>query len=443
MATTLSLQRVRNVWTTRRPPVVVAVAMTVGAEGALVQARQLSGVQGVSLAVVAAAGWGLVVSDPRLESRPRWVATAIMLVFALALAAPPRGSHDLWSYVMYGRTAGVHHASPYVHPPSDYPHDPFLHLVGAGWRGTTSAYGPLFTQVSAALSNIVGTSALRARLAFQGLALAGVTAALALLWNETRSARAVAFVGLHPAVVTAIVNGGHNDGLVGLSVLLGAILVGRRRYTAAGVAVGLGMLVKASTGFGLFGIAVWLAGRNRRAAARFVAIAALTTAVGYLPLGTTAVHAIAGTANRTSRASVWSPIAHALRSQVGAVALVTVALPALVAAYRFQSQPLPALGAVSAIAAYLFVGAYVLPWYAAWGLPAAALARRSWISKLVAIDAAFLVAAYEFPRQFAAGSFDAVGRAVTLIPVAVVMLAVFVTALARSGRPGACAPRGP
>ena len=417
-----------------RPPVGVALAVTIGAEGVLLHASHLSGAQGVSLAVVSAAGWGLAVSDPRLESRPRWAVTAIVLVFAMALAVPPRGSHDLWSYVMYGRTIGVHHASPYVHSPSDYPHDPFLHLVGAGWRGTTSVYGPLFTALSTALTKVSGASALRARLAFQSLALVGVVAVLVVLWIETRSARAVAFVALHPAVVIAIVNGGHNDGLVALSVLAGVVLVGHRRFTAAGIAVGLGMLVKASTGLGLIGITVWLFGRDRRAAARFLLISALITAVGYLPFGTPAFRSIAGAVNRTSRASVWSPISNVLHDSVGRAALVTVLALAVAAAFRSRSQPLPALAAVGAIAAYLFAGAYVLPWYPVWALPAAALARRSWLSILVATDAAFLVAAYEFPRTSAPWSFDAVGRAVSLTPLAVVLLTVFVTLLVSSSR---------
>jgi hypothetical protein len=241
--------------------------VTVAAEGALVAAAHLSGLVGLVLALVAAAGWGLVVSDPRLESRPRGTACAIALAFAIAIAVPPRGSHDLWSYVMYGRTIAVHHASPYLHAPNAYPRDPFLHLVGSGWKGTKSIYGPLFAGVSAALTKVAGGSVLRARLAFQGLALLGVVAVLATLWIDTRSVRTIAFVGLHPAVVTAIVNGGHNDGLVGLAVLIGAVLVGRRRFTAAGIAVGLGMLVKVSAGLGIVGIAVGrsaaIAGRPR------------------------------------------------------------------------------------------------------------------------------------------------------------------------------------
>src|SRR6266700_4213735 len=39
--------------------------------------------------------------DPRLGVRP--VVAAIAVVFALAVAAPPRASNDLWSYAAYGR----------------------------------------------------------------------------------------------------------------------------------------------------------------------------------------------------------------------------------------------------------------------------------------------------------------------------------------------------
>src|SRR5450432_3652418 len=135
----------------RRPPVAAALAVTVVCEAALVALPHVVGLVGVLLAVIAVAGWGLVVSDPRLESRPVAAVGAIALALLVAIAVPPRGSHDLWSYVMYGRTLAIHHASPYVHAPGAYPGDPFLHLVGSGWKGTTSIYGPLFTAISAGL----------------------------------------------------------------------------------------------------------------------------------------------------------------------------------------------------------------------------------------------------------------------------------------------------
>jgi hypothetical protein len=414
----------------RRPPVEIAIAVTVAAEGALLVPAHLSGLEGFFVALVAAAAWGLVVSDPRLESRPRLTVCAIALSFAVAISIPPRGSHDLWSYVMYGRTIAVHHASPYLHAPSAYPHDPFLHLVGSGWRGTKSVYGPLFTGVSASLTKLAGGSVLRARLAFQGLALLGVVAVLATLWIETRSVRTMAFVGLHPAVVTAIVNGGHNDGLVGLAVLVGAVLVGRRRFTAAGVAVGLGLLVKASTGLGIVGIAVWSFRRDRRQTARFLVVAALTTVVGYLPVGTAALRHIAGSQSRTSRASVWSTVARAVPGAVGKPSVIAVVALVLIVALRFRTQPLPSLAAAAAIAPYLFLGAYVLPWYPAWALPSAAVARRSWLSVLVAVHAAFLVAAYEFPRGLVGGTLTARVSGAFNVSGAFVMLVVFVLLLA-------------
>jgi hypothetical protein len=422
----------------RRPPVAIALGVTLTAECALVALPRVSSMGGLALAVIAAAGWGLVVTDPRLESCRRLTVCAIALAFAVAIAVPPRGSHDLWSYVMYGRMVSAHHASPYVHAPNAFPHDPFVRLVGSGWRGTKSIYGPLFTALSAGLTKVAGGSVLRARLAFQGLALLGVIAVVATLWIETRSVRTIAFVGLHPAVVVAIVNGGHNDGLVGLAILVGAVLVGRRRFTAAGLVVGLGMLVKVSTGFGILGIAVWSFGRDRRSTVRFVAVAAATTLVGYLPVGSAGLRTLFDSEGRTSRASVWSPVSSVRHGSVGGLAIVAVAAFALIGARRFRAQGLPSLAAVGSIAAYLFAGAYVLPWYPAWALPSAALARRSWLSVLVAVHAAMLVAVYELPRQAVAGTVTAWLGGVFVFAVTAVVIAGCASLLAapRAGNRG-------
>ena len=191
--------------------------VTVAAESAVVAGgSRFIGSVGLVLVLLATAGWALVVSDTRVEEHPVWVAIAIGTAYAISVAAPPRNSHDLWSYVMYGRMVSAHHLSPYSHVPIDFLHDPFLGRVAAGWRHTSSVYGPVFTGVSAALTRVRGrfrTS--RARLAFQGLATIGVIATLAVIRRTTRSTAAVAFVGLHPVMVIVIVNGGHNDALVG------------------------------------------------------------------------------------------------------------------------------------------------------------------------------------------------------------------------------------
>jgi alpha-1,6-mannosyltransferase len=327
----------------------------------------------------------------------------------------------------------VYHASPYLHAPSAYPHDPFLQLIGSGWRGTRSVYGPLFTAVSTVLTKLAGTSVLRARLAFQGLSLAAVIAALAIVWHQTQSMRAVAFVGLHPAVIIAIVNGGHNDALVGLAVLGAAVLLARRRATAAGVVVALGLLVKASTVFGLVGLAIWVLARDRHRAVRFMLATGVTTAIGYAFTGTAAIRSVAGGAGRTSRASLWSVVSHFDPRVVGTAAALTVAVFAIVGAFRYRNVRLPWLPIGIAFAAYLFAGAYVLPWYAAWALPALALTRRSTVAVVVGGQTTLLVALYELSRHVDADTIGGTARGIGVVSGAVVLVAILITWLVRPG----------
>ena len=63
---------------------------------------------------------------------------------------------------------------------------------------------------------------------------------------------------------------------------------------------------------------------------------------------------------------------------------------------RRRRTPEPTTTALATTAAYLIAGAYVLPWYSAWALPTAAVERRSGVAVIVAAQAAFLVAVYEY-----------------------------------------------
>ena len=383
---------------TRNPAtfVVAALVVVVGAESAVVLGgSHLVGLPGLLLVLVASAAWALLASDERVEQCRGLVVIAIGVAFAVALAVPPRNSHDLWSYVMYGRTVSVHHASPYLHAPIAYRHDAFLSHVGSGWQNTKSVYGPLFTGVSSVLTRIAGSSELRARLAFQGLATFGVVAALVLIWRTTRSAGALVFVGLHPAVVTAIVNGGHNDALVGLAVMAGVLLAARRRWAGSGLVLGLGLLVKASTGIGLLGVAVWTFRRSRRGALTLVAAALATSAIGYAPAGFHALLTVGRAGNGNTRASPWDPISSLLHPSTALMVLV-VMLFAAAAAWSCRDARRPATATLVPMAAYLIAGVYVLPWYSAWALPTAALELRSRLALLVGLHAAFLVAVYEY-----------------------------------------------
>ncbi len=392
------------------------LAVVVLAESAIViGGSHFVGPAGFALAIVASLAWALVVSDARLERHLRFVVIAIGLAIVTALVVPPRSSQDLWSYVMYGRTWSVHHADPYLRPPAAFPHDPFLHRVAIGWRHAKSVYGPLFTGISGTLTRITGTSPLRARLAFQGLAALGVIATLGLIWATTRSARALTFVGLHPAVIIAIVNGGHNDALVGLAVLSGVLLASRRRWIGSGLVLGLGLLVKASAGIGLLGLAVWTFRRSRRGAFTLVAAALATTAAGYAPAGIHALRAVGRAGNGNTHASPWDPISSLLRPSTGLMVLV-VMLFAAAAAWCRRDASRPATATLAPMAAYLIAGVYVLPWYSAWALPTAALERRSRLAVLVGLHAAFLVAVYEYelPAQPRLTGAAAVVRSILL-----------------------------
>src|SRR5947209_5436719 len=98
-------------------------------------------------------------------------------LLVLAVVRPPMHSHDVWSYVMYGRTVSHHHASPYVHAPAAYPTDAFLARVDPLWRNTKSVYGPLFTAWAGLLTFLGGSVAVLQRLGFQLTAAAAVAVA--------------------------------------------------------------------------------------------------------------------------------------------------------------------------------------------------------------------------------------------------------------------------
>src|SRR5207253_8039945 len=123
---------------------------------------------------------------PRLDARR--VAVLVAPLLALAVAVPPRTSHDLWAYAMYGRVVTAHHANPYLQAPDRFPHDPVLQRVDRGWRATPSAYGPGFTALSAAVALVVRDRALPTRLAYQGLAALAIASMIVALARRRTAA---------------------------------------------------------------------------------------------------------------------------------------------------------------------------------------------------------------------------------------------------------------
>jgi hypothetical protein len=391
---------------------------------------------------------------------PRLLAVAIGGLLLLAVALPPRGSRDLWSYVMYGRMVSHHASSPYLHVPNDFRNDPFFHRVAAGWRNTPSVYGPVFTAIAAFGSFVAGGSALVARVFHQGLAALAVVVALRLIWSRTRSTAAVALLGLNPLVIVSVVNGGHNDALVGLALLGATLLATTDRPGSAGVCLALGALVKFTALLAAPVLLVWIAYRiGRRAAASFAVATAVTVVLAYVMAGWAAVTALGTNGGMVSRASLWDLPLTLLgaRSRLvpggwnphwtdaaAAVSVILVGAIVLAVAWRRRHDRDPAGAVALALGAYLVVGMYVLPWYVVWMIPVAAVSTSRLPHRLVLLFSALLPAVYALkartlPHQVAP-AWHWIGSGV--VPVAL-LVAFMAAAFARSAADPSIAPAAP
>ena len=149
--------------------------------------------------------------------------SAVLLV--MAAAVPPIQSGDVWSYASYGRMVIKYHDSPYTHTPADYANDPIMSRTAPIWATQSSIYGPAWVAVSAPGTWLAGDSPRLNRLWFSVMAAAAVGMAMWLVFRETEgSVLAMALLGVNPFVVVSVVNGAHNDAVVGLAVL-GATLL--------------------------------------------------------------------------------------------------------------------------------------------------------------------------------------------------------------------------
>jgi hypothetical protein len=163
----------------------------------------------------------------------------------LPLAGPVLLSTDVYTYWDYGRIAAVHDGNPYVDEPSDFPEDVAYPLMGSRWYDTTSVYGPGFTLASEVHAEAVGESADAAAWAYRALAaLAMVALVLLAARLSARPAFAAAFVGWNPLLAVHFASGGHNDAWM-MAFVLGALaLAAAGRPFLAGLSWGAAITIK-------------------------------------------------------------------------------------------------------------------------------------------------------------------------------------------------------
>lgn len=341
-----------------------------------------------TLTLLICVGYALVLWSAR--TLPAWtVAAGILAAELLVALGPPLVSQDVFGYIGFARLGALHGLDPYTHVAAEAPNDAILPFLG--WPLQASPYGPLFTLGSYALVPLGVAGALWAFKAIALLASLAVTALTALAARrEGRSGRrAAVFVGLNPVLLTLALGGAHNDPIV-LVFLAGALALSAgpvrsaRRLSAGAAALAVDIGVKASSGLVLpFYV---LSPRHWRERMR-LAIAAV------LALGAVATLAVTGFG---VHALGFLGALHEEQQQVA-----THSIPAETARWIglhglpgwWRDGFLAAFVAATALAlwktargadwrtmagwatlALLLSTAWLLPWYAVWLLPLAAVA---------------------------------------------------------------------
>ena len=248
------------------------------------------------------------------------------------------------------------------------------------WQNTSSVYGPLWNGISAGVVSVTHTSSQSTRMWFQSLAALSVFLAVLLIARRTRSPGAVALIGLNPLIIYDVVNGGHNDALVGLALLVGVLLASRERFALAALAIALGALVKLVALLGLVALIVWiLRKRGVHPAAIATGVGGGVIAVGYaLSGGLDALTPLRDARLQMSRNSIWllsnsegrtnlfgfgrvHSFSHDFLQSAATLSAITIFLLAAVLVAGHLRDKTPALVVGGALVAYLLAGRTCCP----------------------------------------------------------------------------------
>jgi alpha-1,6-mannosyltransferase len=284
-----------------------------------------------------------------------------------------------------------YHADPYLNGPHAIQFDQVYPYIGAKWVLTPSAYGPLFTALSALLAPLSIPAGV---IAYKGLAAVASLVIVALVWNTARvrglnPVRAAALVGLNPLVVVYGVGGGHNDLLMLAALIAGVALLLQHRDRLGGGSIIVATAIKLTAGllapFAFAELLGPLAHRRRRElllGAGVTAIAAAT--LSFALFGTGPLHLI-GTLRYNQSQGDWRSIPGFVSTRLGLGTIGHVTGYVLGAAFvavfvwllrRVIRRELDWIdGAAFATAAMIATASSLLPWYVAWLMPLAALGR--------------------------------------------------------------------
>jgi hypothetical protein len=312
----------------------------------------------------------------------RVVGTRLVLALAVAiqlapLAGPVLLSTDVYTYWDYGRLSAVHGANPYEDEPSDFPKDPAFPRMGAQWRYTTSVYGPGFTLAAEGHAVAVGDSPPAAAWAYKGLAAAAMVA-LALLAARvaTRPAFAAAFVGWNPLLALHFAGGGHNDAWMMAFVVAALALAaaGRRYWAGAAWALAIGLKWLPLVFLPLRALEA-RAQRRHLGHLGFAAVAVALVAIATLRYGTAWVGAFGPLADNLrdqARYSIPNRLAQVGLPETAAATLLAVGFALAYVWLVYEAWRGRARLALCA-GLLLLATPWLVPWYAVWAVPLAAI----------------------------------------------------------------------
>jgi hypothetical protein len=313
----------------------------------------------------------------------RWLAAAVLAAHTVLALGPPLISQDVFGYIAFARMGALHGLDPYTHFPAEAAGDPVFGFIG--WPFQHSPYGPLFTLASYATAPLGLAGALWTLKALTALA------SLAAVWLTARTASrlgrsaafATVFVGLNPVLLVLAVGGAHNDTLLLLALSLGLALSAKERPRRAALALAAGVGVKLTAGL-LLPFLVLAEPRWRRR--RDVALAAAggliaVAAVGVIGFGPHALGFLTAIGEQQQLVSTHSIPAETARlaglsgtpnwwRQLWAAGFLLALAYTLWRTARGADWRAAAGWATLAL---LVSTAWLLPWYAIWPLPLAAV----------------------------------------------------------------------
>jgi hypothetical protein len=342
---------------------------------------------------------GLGVLERARDARLGIVLAVAVAVQLVPLAGPVLVSTDVYTYWDYGRLSAVHGANPYKDTPSEFPADPAYALMGSRWHDTPTVYGPGFTLLSEAHAAAVGESDEAAAWTYKALgAISMVGLVLLAARLGRRPAFAAAFVGWNPVLALHFAGGGHNDALMMFLLLAALALAAAGHHALSGAAWAASIAVKwvPLVFLPVRMLADRTAGR-RGTYLGFAAGAGVLAGLAFWRYGTAwfgAIGPLADNLRGQSRYSIPNRLVQLTGMPEDAAAALLLGMFTLVYAWLLLEAWRGRARLGLAAGALLLATTWLVPWYAVWAVPLAAVEEDRAARWLAVGISAYLLPAY-------------------------------------------------